>query len=400
MKLILVDLPKLNKLTQLPYKNKKLLKKKKSSVNNVRAPLYRGLDNGWLSLKKLEPFVKKKKINTIFNKKLTSSGKFKSKRNFTIKNIIKLQKIAIKSNNYKLYNSVSSYKKKLLTKNLIVTQTMLWKKRKLKYFIKLNKQLRIRWNSNILFYNKFFYNIISAHNLKYYSQKLLLTSMYIKKKLKNSSFIFKSLKLFYLSSKIFKIKFLKKIKKKKLKNLFSNKLKKSLFLFYKFLKKTNQINNSVNYLKNNKTTYITFYNTYSTVVNKLSVCRLSSKFNKKLNIDDNLNILNFLKNYQIKSLNLNKTLNKNNYNLNLNDSKDLSRQILKCFKKSTIFLKKNNILKNSISLFKHYFFLKHIIQVFYNYPEQFSKVLKHSITKQLSITGNPLRLEKKKIKKY
>jgi hypothetical protein len=125
MKLILVDLPKLNKLTQLPYKNKKLLKKKKSSVNNVRAPFYRGLDNGWLSLKKLEPFVKKKKINTIFNKKLTSSGKFKSKRNFTIKNIIKLQKIAIKSNNYKLYNSVSSYKKKLLTKNLIVTQTTL-----------------------------------------------------------------------------------------------------------------------------------------------------------------------------------------------------------------------------------------------------------------------------------
>ena len=168
--------------------------------------------------------------------------------------------------------------------------------------------MRIRWNSNILFYNKFFYNIISAHNLKYYSQKLLLTSMYIKKKLKNSSFIFKSLKLFYLSSKIFKIKFLKKIKKKKLKNLFSNKLKKSLFLFYKFLKKTNQINNSVSYLNNNnnKATYITFYNTYSTVVNKLSTCSLSSKFNKKLNIDDNLNILNFLKNYQIKSLNLNK----------------------------------------------------------------------------------------------
>ena len=40
-----------------------------------------------------------------------------------IKNIIKLQKIAIKSNNHKLYSSVSSYKKKLLTKNLIITQS-------------------------------------------------------------------------------------------------------------------------------------------------------------------------------------------------------------------------------------------------------------------------------------
>lgn len=124
MKLILTDLPKLNKFTQLPYKNKKLLKKKKTSVNNVRGPLYRGLDNGWLSLKKLEPFVKKRKINTIFNKKLTSSGNFKSKHNFTIKNIIKLQKIAIKSNNHKLYISASSYKKKLLTKKSIVTQSM------------------------------------------------------------------------------------------------------------------------------------------------------------------------------------------------------------------------------------------------------------------------------------
>lgn len=398
MKLILTDLPKLNKLTQLPYKNKKLLKKKKPSVSNVKGPLYRGLDNGWLSVKKLEPFVKKKKINEIFNKKLTSSRNFKSKHNFTIKNIIKLQRIAIKSNNYKLYNSISSYKKKLLTKNLIVTQTTSWKKRKLKYFIKLNKQLRIRWNSNILFYNKFFYNITSTHNLKHYSRKLLLTSMYIKKKLKNSSFIFKNLKLFYLSSKIFKIKFLKKIEKKKIKNLFSNKLKKSLFLFYKFLKKTNQINNSVSYLNSNKTTYITFYNTYNTVVNKLSACSLSNKFNKKLNIDENLNILNFLKNYQIKSPKLNKALNKNNYNLNLHDSKNPLNQVLKCFKKSTIFLKKNNILKNNTSLFKNYFFLKHIIQVFYNYPEQFNKVLKHSITKQLSTTSNPLGLEKKSLK--
>ena len=398
MKLILTDLPKLNKLTQLPYKNKKLLKKKKPSVSNVKGPLYRGLDNGWLSVKKLEPFVKKKKINEIFNKKLTSSRNFKSKHNFTIKNIIKLQRIAIKSNNYKLYNSISSYKKKLLTKNLIVTQTTSWKKRKLKYFIKLNKQLRIRWNSNILFYNKFFYNITSTHNLKHYSRKVLLTSMYIKKKLKNSSFIFKNLKLFYLSSKIFKIKFLKKIEKKKIKNLFSNKLKKSLFLFYKFLKKTNQINNSVSYLNSNKTTYITFYNTYNTVVNKLSACSLSNKFNKKLNIDENLNILNFLKNYQIKSPKLNKALNKNNYNLNLHDSKNPLNQVLKCFKKSTIFLKKNNILKNNTSLFKNYFFLKHIIQVFYNYPEQFNKVLKHSITKQLSTTSNPLGLEKKSLK--
>lgn len=398
MKLILIDLPKLNKLTPLPYKNKKLLKKKKPSINDVRGPLYRGLDNGWLSLKKLEPFVKKKKINKIFNKKLTSSGNFKSKHNFTIKNIIKLQKIAIKSNNHKLYSSVSSYKKKLLTKKLTVTQTSSVKKRKLKYFIKLNKQLRIRWNSNILFYNKFFYNITSTHNLKYYSRKLLLTSMYIKKKLKNSSFIFKNLKLFYLSSKIFKIKFIKQIEKKKLKNLFSNKLKKSLFLFYKFLKKTNQVNNSVSYLNNSKTTYITFYNTYNTIVNKLSTCSLSNKFNKKLNIDDNLNILNFLKSYQIKSSNLNKTLNKNNYNLNLHNSKYSSRQIIKCFKNSTIFLKKNNILKNNTSLFKNYFFLKHITQVFYNYPEQFNKVLKHSIIKQLNITSDSLELKKKNLK--
>ena len=77
------------------------------------------------------------------NEKLTKSGISKSKHNFTIKSIVKLQKIAIKSNNSKLYNLANSYRKKLFTKDSVLVQITSLKKKKFKHFIKLNKQLRI-----------------------------------------------------------------------------------------------------------------------------------------------------------------------------------------------------------------------------------------------------------------
>ena len=384
MKLVLIDLPKLNKFIHVCYKNKKLFKKKKKPTDDPKNPLYRGFDNDWLSLKKLEPFVKKKKINSSLNEKLTKSGISKSKHNFTIKSIVKLQKIAIKSNNSKLYNLANSYRKKLFTKDSVLVQITSLKKKKFKHFIKLNKQLRIGWNNNIWIYNKLLYNIQTAGTLTHYSQKSLLTAMYIKKKLKNSNFIIKNLKIFVLANKFFKIKLFKKLKKKKLKNTFSNKLKKSLYLFYKFLKKTNQLTNNNYYLNNSKTTFITFYNTYNPLFSKAPIYSLSNRFNKKINIQNNLNILGFFKNFQVKVPNVYKSLNKNNYSLTIKENNNLPTQVQNSLKHVLIFLKKNNILKDTTSLFKNYSFLKHIIKNFYLYPEQFCYSLKHMITQQLN----------------
>jgi hypothetical protein len=80
-------------------------------------------------------------IEGVIKSGLKQSEVSKIRQNFSTKHILKLKKISIKLNNYRMYNTVVSSKKIPHIRFNFISKL---KKNKLTYFLKKNKKIRIR----------------------------------------------------------------------------------------------------------------------------------------------------------------------------------------------------------------------------------------------------------------
>lgn len=254
----------------------------------------------------------------------------------------------------------------------ITSNTLVIQRKSVYSFLKKNKNLRFAWNDRLIKFNKFFYNPIQAYATSLIKTKFVLLSLYIKKKFKSSQFKLKHLKNLKLSYQIVKIKKKKFYLKRSAKFKPYNKIKKFIFIYYYFLKKTNQLHSKTG-VSTPRHTFFTFFKTYNPLITNI----FSKKFHKNLNLGFNKFNYFLLKNFN----KIKKTQSLADYNSNYNyvlSNVPKRFNIKKLYNLKHLFSSLRSDKRTNF--FKNYSILQSLSRSLYKHPEQFSYLLKNHIS--------------------